>query len=101
SPEFACIDERGNQTNVFDRVDYQLSQADIIHGNFQYTRSWFQTPNTFDNLNVIDPTGNNVGDTDQRSKIETFNVAPTWTKLIGGTTVFTFCGFLRRDEYKY
>ena len=57
-PEFQPIHDKGNEENIFDRVDYQLSQNDTIHGNFQYTRSWFQTPNTFDNLNVLDPDGN-------------------------------------------
>ena len=79
-PEFTAIHDKGNEENIFDRVDYQLLEKDSVHGNFQYTRSWFQTPNTFDNLNtLLDPGGNPVGDTDQRSKIGTFNIAPTWT----------------------
>ena len=100
-PEFTAIHDKGNEVNVFDRVDYQLSQADTLHGNFQYTRSWFQTPNTFDNLNVIGPTGINVGDTDQRSKIGTFNIAPTWTRLISSNAVFTLGAFVRQDQYNY
>ena len=100
-PEFTPIHDKGNEVNIFDRVDYQLSQADTLHGNFQYTRSWFQTPNTFDNLNVIGPTGINVGDTDQRSKIGTFNIAPTWTRLISSNAVFTLGAFVRQDQYNY
>ena len=79
----------------------RLSPKDSLHGNFQYTRSWFQTPNTFDNLNVLDPEGNPVGNTDQRSKIGTFNVAPTWTRLIGTTAVLTLGAYVRRDQYNY
>jgi len=100
-PEFQPIHDEGNEENIFDRVDYQISQKDTLHGNFQYTRSWFQTPNTFDNLNVIGPTGQNVGDTDQRSKIGTFNIAPTWTRLMGPNAVFTFGAFVRQDQYNY
>ncbi len=100
-PEFTPIHDKGNEVNIFDRVDYQLSQADTLHGNFQYTRSWFQTPNTYDNLNVIGPTGINVGDTDQRSKIGTFNIAPTWTRLISSNAVFTLGAFVRQDQYNY
>jgi hypothetical protein len=100
-PEFVAIHDKGNQVNVFDRVDYQLSQVDSLHGNFQYTRSWFQTPNTYDNLNVIGPTGEDVGDTDQRSKIETYNIAPTWTRLINATMVLNFGGYVRHDQYNY
>lgn len=100
-PEFLAFHDRGNQANVFDRVDYQLTPKDNLHLNFQYTRSWFQTPNTYDNLNVLDPSGNNVGNTDQRSKIGTFNVAPTWTRVINLATAFTFGGFARHDQYNY
>jgi hypothetical protein len=100
-PEFSVFHDKGNQANLFDRVDYTVSQADSIHLNASYTRSWFQTPNTFDNLNVLDPNGNNVGDTDQRSKIGSFNVAPTWTRLISSTAVFTLGAFVRRDQYNY
>jgi hypothetical protein len=100
-PEFTVLHDKGNLENVFDRFDYNLSQANSIHVNFQYSRSWFQTPNTFDNLNVLDPDGNNVGDTDQRSKIGTFNIAPTWTRLIGSSAVFTLGAFVRRDQYNY
>jgi hypothetical protein len=100
-PEFSVFHDKGNQENLFDRVDYNLSQADALHLNASYTRSWFQTPNTFDNLNVLDPSGNNVGDTDQRSKIGTFNVAPTWTRLISSSAVFTLGGFVRQDQYNY
>jgi len=100
-PEFVVIHDKGNQTNVFDRVDYQLTQADNLHANFQYTRSWFQTPNTYDNLNVVGPTGAVVGDTDQRSQIGTFNFAPTWTRLISTNTALTLGGFVRHDQYNY
>src|ERR1700687_4357787 len=68
-PEFQAIHDRGNEENLFDRVDYQASGADTIHMNLGYSRSWFQTPNTIDNLNigVIDPiSGRPVGAADQR-----------------------------------
>ncbi len=100
-PEFSVFHDKGNQENVFDRVDYNLSQADSLHLNASFTRSWFQTPNTFDNLNVLDPSANNVGNTDQRSKIGTFNIAPTWTRLISRSAVFTLAAFVRRDQYNY
>jgi hypothetical protein len=100
-PEFHPIHDKGNEENIFDRVDYQISQKDTLHGNFQYTRSWFQTPNTFDNLNALDPNGVNLGQTDQRSKVGTFNIAPTWTRLIGSNAVFTFGAYVRQDQYNY
>jgi hypothetical protein len=100
-PEFAVIHDRGNEENLFDRVDFQLSQADSIHVNLGFTRSWFQTPNAFDNLNVTDQNGNPVGSTDQRSQIKTFNIAPSWTRALNPNAVFTLGGFVRRDQYHY
>jgi Carboxypeptidase regulatory-like domain/TonB-dependent Receptor Plug Domain len=100
-PEFAPIHDKGNEENLFDRVDFQITPKDTLHANFQYTRSWFQTPNTYDNLNVVGPDGNLVGDTDQRSQIQTLNIAPTWTRLLGTTAVFTLGAYVRRDQYNY
>src|SRR5271154_2521533 len=82
-PEFTVLHDKGNEQNLFDRVDYQFSTADSIHLNFGYTRSWFQTPNSYDaedatawNCVVVcngglDPDGDVVGPADQRSQIKT------------------------------
>ena len=112
-PEFTVIHARGNEENAFDRVDYKLSDADSVHVNLGFTRSWFQNPNSFDAQDATawkglvvdnggrDPKGNVVGPTDQRAQIKTFNIAPSWTRLLSSTTVFTFGAFLRRDGYNY
>jgi len=98
-PEFTVIHDKGNEENFFDRVDYNLTPKDSLHMNFQYSRSWFETPNTFDNLSAIN--GNVAGDTDQRSKIETYNFAPSWTHTIGTSAVTSLGGFVRHDQYNY
>jgi hypothetical protein len=126
-PEFAVIHDRGNEENLFDRIDYQISTADSIHLDFGYSRSWFQTPNSIDSQNAtpwsgldgvlpmeesyggVVPIGNptgftpgpTVGPNDQRSKIGTFNIAPSWTHLAGTHSVFTLGAFVRRDDYNY
>jgi hypothetical protein len=108
-PEFAVMHDKGNEENLFDRADYQLSSADSIHLNFGYSRSWFQNPNSFDQqfhdvngVQLTDPvTGSPLGATDQVSQIKTFNIAPTWTRLLSSNSVFTFGGFVRRDQYNY
>ena len=103
-PEFQAIHDRGNEENLFDRVDYQASGADSIHVNFQYTRSWFQTPNTIDNLNIglTNPlTGAALPEQDQRALIKTYNIAPVWTRLISTTTLFTVGAFVRHDQFNY
>jgi hypothetical protein len=102
-PEFVVFHAHGNQQNFFDRFDYVISQNDNIRLNVGFTRSWFQTPNSYDSQNygVIGPDGNLVGPADQRSKILTFNVAPSWTHTINNNTVFTLVGFVRRDDFNY
>ncbi|MFZ3201872.1 MAG: TonB-dependent receptor [Candidatus Acidiferrales bacterium] len=131
-PEFTVIHDKGNEENVFDRADYQLSSADSVHLNLQFTRSWFQTPNSFDAQNAtmwfgqgvpgmggvgvsnggFAPSaaqgctssvwcGRAVGPTDQRSQIRTYNIAPSWTHLLGSNAVFNLGAYLRHDEYNY
>ncbi len=108
-PEFTVSHAKGNEENIFDRLDFQLSKADSIHVNLDYTRSWFQTPNSFDEQNAtawsgtggLDPNGNLVGPTDQRSQIKTFNIAPSWNHLLNANTVFTLGAFVRRDHFNY
>ncbi len=104
-PELHAIHDKGNEENVFDRLDFQVSGKDSIHTNFQYTRSWFQTPNTIDNQNigVTSPINPNqlVGPADQRAQIGTFNIAPVWTRLVSPTTLLTVGAFVRRDHFNY
>jgi Carboxypeptidase regulatory-like domain len=103
-PELHAIHDKGNEENLFDRVDYVITGADSVHVNFQFTRSWFQTPNTIDNLNlgVTDPvTGAPLPATDQRALIKTYNIAPVWTRLISSTTLLTVGAFVRHDQFNY
>jgi hypothetical protein len=112
-PEFTVIHAKGNEENIFDRVDFQLSQANSLHLNLGLTRSWFQTPNTFDQQTasawsglVVDngglgPNGVPVGPADQRSQIRTFNIAPTFTHLLNANTVLTVGAFVRHDQFNY
>jgi len=115
-PEFTVFHDKGNEENFFDRVDYSFSQANSVHVDFNYSRSWFQTPNAFQNLNIqnvenggtaigggasANPTFVNVGNTDQHSKIGTYNISPTFTHVISNNSVLNIGGFVRRDDYNY
>ncbi len=113
-PEFTVFHDKGNEENVFDRIDYSFSQADSVHLDLNYSRSWFQTPNSYDNLNVqnvqitgpnsgtsANPNFVNVGDTNQGSKINTFNISPTYTRIINSNSVFNLGAFARKDLYGY
>lgn len=112
-PEFQVSHDHGNEENIFDRFDLKPSNADSITLNFQFTRSWFQTPNSYDaqdatawsglvvNNGGLGPNGIPVGPTDQRSQIRTFNIAPSWTRILTPHVVFTFGGYARQDQYNY
>jgi hypothetical protein len=117
-PEFQAMHDKGNEENAFDRLDFKLTDQDTLQLNLGFTRSWFQTPNTFDQQlqtctvlsTLCDPTGtvvlnpitgNPLGPTDQRSQIKTFNIAPSWTHLMGSNAVLTLGGWVRRDQYNY
>ena len=112
-PEFDVMHDRGNEENLFDRVDFKPTDKNTFNVNFQFTRSWFQTPNSYDAQNAtawsglvvnnggLDPDGNMVGPTDQRSQIKTVDISPTLTRLINNNTVLTLGAWMRRDGYNY
>jgi len=122
-PELAVLHDKGNEENFFDRFDFKPSTVDTLSLNLGYSRSWFQTPNSYDAENAtgwtfnsvnpicqpgqtascggLGPDGQLVGTQDQRSRIGTFNIAPSWTRLLNAKTVLTVGAYVRRDEYNY
>jgi hypothetical protein len=121
-PELVALHDNGNEGNFFDRLDFKISSKDNVQVNLGFTRSWFQTPNTWDQqlatctvlsadcngaayatgsveLNPL--TGKPLGPTDQRSQIRTFNIAPSWTRLLTADSVLTVGAFVRHDQYNY
>jgi hypothetical protein len=109
-PEFSVFHDKGNEENLFDRIDYSFSSSDSAHLDLNYSRSWFQNPNTYDNLNVQNivnggtnaiPTFGSVGNADQRSQIQTFNITPTWTHIINNEAVANVILWARKDFYHY
>ena len=104
-PEFTVITTRATKKTYLIAWTSKLSKADSIHLNLGFTRSWFQTPNSFDTQNatawsglVVDngglgPDGLPVGSADQRSQIKTFNIAPSWTHLISSNYGLHAWGF--------
>jgi hypothetical protein len=104
-PEFKVLHDRGNETNVFNRADYRINTNDTVQLNLGYTRSWFQTPNTYDNLNPAQfndlLASGSLPATDQRSQIGTYNIAPTWTHVVNADTVLNTGAFARKDQFDY
>ncbi len=109
-PEFRVFHDKGNEENFFDRVDRTIDPADNVHLNLNYSRSWFQTPNSYDSTNVTNviadggtfaPVFGAVGNADQRSQINTFDIAPSYTRVLNNFTVFNIGPYVRRDAYDY
>ena len=111
-PEFHAVHDKGNEENLFDRVDDQFTAADSVHLNIGYTRSWFQTPNSYDSEYATQWTTNSagvaigsnglpVGPADQRAQIQTVNFAPSYTHVINQHTVLNTNYFFRRDGFNY
>jgi hypothetical protein len=111
-PEFHAIHDKGNEENLFDRVDYSITSADSVRLNLGYTRSWFQSPNSYDTQYAtqwstnssgvaIGPNGLAIGPSDQRAQIQTVNFAPSYTRVISPSTVLTTNYYFRRDNFHY
>ena len=111
-PEFHAIHDKGNEENVFDRADYTITSADSVRLNLGYTRSWFQTPNSYDTQYAtqwptnsagvaVGPNGLPVGPADQRAQIQTVNFAPSYTRVISSSMMLTTNYYFRRDNFHY
>jgi hypothetical protein len=119
-PEFKAMHAGGDQQNVFDRVDYKFTTNDTLSLDVNFTRSWFQTPNSYDAQNAtawtgvdggavcqpvcnggIGPDGKPVPLQNQRAKIDTLNIAPSFTHVINNNMIFTLAFFTRGDQFNY
>ena len=91
-PEFDALHAKGNAFSLFDRVDAHTGDAGTFHLNVQAGRSAFDVPNTFDQQDAGQ---------DQHQEINTYNIAPGLSQVIGGKTLFTANAFVRRDHLIY
>jgi hypothetical protein len=89
-PELEALHDTGDQLSFFDRFDFRPGSTDTIHLNVQAARSRFDVPNTYDQINQT-----------QHQNIDTFNIAPGYSRVIGSGTLFTANGFVRRDHPTY
>jgi hypothetical protein len=92
TPEFEPLHDSGHSLSVFNRVDLRPNDRDAFHLNVQAARSGFDVPNTYDQQALGRA---------QRQDLETFNVAPGYSRVIGSRTLFTANGFARRDRLSY
>jgi outer membrane cobalamin receptor len=90
TPEFTPLHAIGNNETFFDHFDYQANKSDTFHVNLFGARNWFQIPNTYDQPGQ-----------DQRQKVVTFNVAPSYQHTFSPALLLTVNTFFRQDQVQY
>ena len=92
TPEYQPLHAHGNNENLFDRVDFHPTAADQLQMNVTLSRSWFQNPNQFDQQ---------AAGQDQRGKILSYNVSPSWTHVINPQSLISVNSYIRQDNFHY
>jgi len=90
TPEYLPIHSQGNNQTLFDRFDLQLGPKDAFHTNLFAARNWIQIPNDNDQL-----------DQDQRQRVLTWNIAPSYQHTFSAHTLLTINPYIRKDEFDY
>ncbi|QNI36891.1 TonB-dependent receptor [Edaphobacter albus] len=92
SPEFVPLHDHGNSEGFFDRIDWQPGNKNLFHLNLGGSRSWFQTPNSYDTA---------AAEQDQRSQIRNANIAFGWNYIFSPSLLAAFTPFYRHEEAQY
>ena len=92
TPELVPLHASGNAENAFERLDYRLSPRTSIQLNLGASRSWFQTPNTYDQQALSQ---------NQRQTIDSFNVAPSAIHTFNAGSFLRTNLWLRQDKIRY
>src|SRR3982751_3280848 len=90
SPEFTPFHDKGNNSTLFDRIDYQPGARDSLHLNLFASRNWFQIPNTYDQL-----------EQDQRQQARTLSFALGYQHTFNPQMLLTINPFYRQDRVNY
>lgn len=92
TPEYQPLHAKGNNENFFDRADFHKSDQDLFQINISTSRSWFQNPNQYDQQ---------AAGQDQKGQIFSYNLAPSWTHVIGKSSLFSVNSYVRQDNFHY
>ncbi len=90
TPEFLPLHDQGNNQSLFDRIDLQPNGKDAFHVNLFAARNWIQIPNDYDQLAQ-----------DQRQRVLTWNVAPSYQHTFSSTALLTINPYIRKDQFNY
>jgi hypothetical protein len=91
-PEVVNLHANGNAINLFERLDYQVSDSTRVQLNASLSHSWFQIPNTFDQQAL----GQN-----QRQTIVSFNLAPQLGHSFNDHAFIQTNAWMRQDKVRY
>jgi hypothetical protein len=90
TPEYLPIHDQGNNQTLFDRIDLQPNGKDAFHVNLFAARNWIQIPNANDQLTQ-----------DQRQRVLTWNIAPSYQHTFSATSLLTINPYIRKDQFNY
>ena len=91
-PELTALHANGNAQDLIERMDYKATPWTSLQLNTSISRSWFQTPNTFDQQFL----GQN-----QRQTIVSFNVAPSLLHTFNSSLFSQTNLWVRQDKVRY
>jgi hypothetical protein len=92
TPEVVDLHAHGNAANLIERVDYKATDRTTFQLNTSLSRSWFQTPNTYDQQAL----GQN-----QRQSVVSFNVAPQMLHTFSAHAIHQTNLWVRQDKIRY
>jgi Carboxypeptidase regulatory-like domain len=92
TPEIVPLHANGNAENLIERLDYRATDETSYQLNMSLSRSWFQTPNTYDQ----EALGQN-----QRQTVQSFNVAPQFIHLFNPHSFDQTNLWVRQDKIRY
>jgi len=92
TPETVALHSNGNAENLIERLDYKATEKTSLQLNTSLSRSWFQTPNTYDQ----EALGQN-----QRQTVVSFNAAPQILYTLSNHAFSQTNFWVRQDKIRY
>jgi hypothetical protein len=92
TPEIEVLHANGNAENAIERLDDKVTEKTTLQLNTSLSRSWFQTPNTYDQSAL----GQN-----QRQTVVSFNVAPQFLHTFSNHAFDQTNFWVRQDKVRY
>jgi hypothetical protein len=92
TPEIEVLHANGNAQNAIEHLDDKVTDRTSLQLNTSLSRSWFQTPNTYDQ--------NALGQ-NQRQTVVSFNVAPQFLHTFNNHAFNQTNLWVRQDKVRY